>query len=82
MVEIQQSCTKMVWMGPCSHTEELRFAQHREQKAENISVLPSAPLGENVTGRTEPDSSWRCKAKEQDRKVTNCGQENTKHFTW
>lgn len=55
------------------------FAQHREQKAESISLLPSAPLGANFTGRTEPDSSQRCKAKERDRKVTACSQGNTKH---
>lgn len=35
--------------------------------------------GVNGTGRTEPDSSWRCKAKEWDRKVMTCSQGNTKH---
>lgn len=35
------------------------FAQHREQKAESISLLPPAPLGANVIGRTEPDSKPR-----------------------
>lgn len=43
--------------------EGVLFVQHREQKAESISLLLSAPLGVKFAGRAEPDSSQRCQAK-------------------
>lgn len=66
MVGVQQRSTKVVGIGPCHvrrGAEGVLFVQHREQKAESISLLLSAPLGVKVAGRTEPDSSQRCKAK-------------------
>lgn len=51
------------WDWTVPRAEAAGFVQHREKKAESIWLLPVVPLEVNVTGRTEPDSSQRCKAK-------------------
>lgn len=50
----------------------------RVEGRENLFTSFSS-LGGKCYRENRPDSAWRCKAKEQDRKVTNCRQGNPKH---